>query len=98
MHKILNYHTPSDWIVATGKTHTIREMCEFVFDHLGMDYNDYVVQNEKFMRPEELKYLCGDSERTRHLLDWEPRYTFKTMLEEMIEHWQHKLEEIKNVN
>ena len=57
-----------------------------------MDYKDYVVQNEKFMRPEELKYLRGDSTEIRSKLGWQPKYTFESMLDEMIEHW---LKEIK---
>jgi GDPmannose 4,6-dehydratase len=90
MHKIVNHEEASDWIVATGESHTVREMCEFVFGYLGMDYNDYVVQNEKLLRPEELKYLCGDSERTRKILDWQPIYSFEFMLGEMIEHWKQE--------
>jgi GDPmannose 4,6-dehydratase len=88
MHKIINREEASDWIVATGESHTVREMCEYVFNYLNMDYKDYVVQNEKLLRPEELKYLCGDSGRTRKLLDWQPTYTFESMLDEMIEHWK----------
>jgi len=88
MHKIINREEASDWIVATGESHTVREMCEYVFNYLNMDYKDYVVQNEKLLRPEELKYLCGDSERTRKLLDWQPTYSFESMLDEMIEHWK----------
>jgi GDPmannose 4,6-dehydratase len=91
MHKIVNHNEASDWIVATGRSYTVREMCEFVFEYLDMDYKDYVVQNEKFMRPEELKFLCGDSDRTRKVLDWEPKYTFNSMLVEMIEHWKKTL-------
>tara|TARA_R100001015_G_C4621116_1_gene178242 strand:- start:122 stop:1111 length:990 start_codon:yes stop_codon:yes gene_type:complete len=87
MHKIVNHDVPNDWIVATGETKTVRQMCEYVFGKLDMDYKDYVVQNPKFMRPEELRYLCGDSYRTRDELDWTPQYTFETMLDEMIEHW-----------
>jgi GDPmannose 4,6-dehydratase len=90
MHKIVNHEEASDWIVATGESHTVREMCEFVFGYLGMDYNDYVVQNEKFLRPEELKFLCGDSKRTRKILHWEPIYSFESMLGEMIEHWKQE--------
>jgi GDPmannose 4,6-dehydratase len=52
-----------------------------------MNYLDYVVQDSKFMRPEELKYLKGDSSDIRTILGWQPRYTFETMIEEMIEHW-----------
>jgi GDPmannose 4,6-dehydratase len=55
-----------------------------------MNYEDYVVQNEKFIRPEELKYLCGDSSDIRTVLGWQPKYTFETMLDEMIDHWQQE--------
>ena len=54
-----------------------------------MDYRDYVVQNPKYMRPEELKYLKGDSSKIRKTLGWEPEYTFETMMDEMIEHWRN---------
>ena len=87
MHKIVNHVFPEDWIVSTGKSHSVREMCDYVFSSLDMNYKDYVVQNPKYMRPEELKYLCGDSSNTRKVLNWEPTYTFETMLDEMIKHW-----------
>lgn len=86
MHLILQQDEPGDWVVATGVTHSVREMCEYVFGKLGLDYNDYVIQNQKFLRPEELKYLKGDSSRIRSL-GWEPEYTFETLMDEMIEHW-----------
>jgi len=91
MHMILNHTTPEEFIVSTGKTHSVRDLCAVVFGKLNMDYRDYVVQNPKFMRPEELKYLKGDSSRTREILGWEPEYTFETMLEEMIERWEREL-------
>ena len=92
MHMIVNHDTPDEWIVATGQTHSVRDLCQHVFNKLGMNYKDYVVQNSKYKRPEELKYLKGDSTRSRELLGWMPEYTFETMLDEMIEHW---MEEIK---
>lgn len=88
MHMIVNHDTARDWVVATGETHSVRDLCEYVFRALGMNYLDYVVQNEKFMRPEELKYLKGDSADIRSILGWQPHYTFESMLDEMIEHWQ----------
>jgi len=90
MNLILNHSTPDEWIVSTGQTHTVRDLCKHVFEKLDMDYKDYVVQNPKYMRPEELKYLKGDSARTREVLKWNPEYDFKTMLNEMIEHWMEK--------
>ena len=91
MHKIVNHDIADDWIVSTGKSYSVREMCDYVFTNLGMDYHNYVVQNPKYMRPEELKYLCGDSSKTRKVLDWKPTYTFETMLDEMIKYWYMKI-------
>ena len=69
------------------ETHSVREMCELVFSYLNMDYGDYVVQNPKYLRPEELPYLRGDSTKIRTELGWKPQYTFKLMMEEMAEYW-----------
>ena len=91
MHMILNHHTPEEFIVATGETNSVRDLCELVFSKLDMDYKDYVVQNKKYMRPEELKYLKGDSSKIRESLGWRPEYTFESMIEEMIESWVEKL-------
>jgi GDPmannose 4,6-dehydratase len=91
MHMILNHHTPEEFIVATGKTHSVRDLCETVFTKLDMNYKDYVVQNPKYMRPEELKYLKGDPSKSKEILGWTPEYTFETMLDEMIERWEKEL-------
>jgi len=87
MQMILNHDTPDDFVVATGVTRSVRELCDHVFSNLDMDYQDYVVQNPIYLRPEELKYLRGDSTKVRELLNWKPEYTFETMLDEMAEHW-----------
>lgn len=91
MHKIINHETPDDFVVSTGETHSVREMVDYVFHRLDMNYQDYVVQNPAFMRPEELKYLKGDSTKARTVLGWKPEYTFETLLDEMIEHWKEKI-------
>jgi len=67
-------------------------MCDIVFTHLGLDYKDYVVQNPKFLRPEELPYLKGDSTKIRETLGWKPEYTFESMLHEMCDHWMDVLQ------
>ena len=90
MHMILNHETPDEFIVSTGETHSVRDLCEIVFNKLDLKYEDYVVQNPKYMRPEELKYLKGDSSKVREVLGWEPNYTFETMLDEMISNWMEK--------
>jgi GDPmannose 4,6-dehydratase len=86
MHLILQQPNPGDWVVATGETRSVRDMCKYVFEKLNLNYEDYIVQNQKFLRPEELKYLKGDSTRMREL-GWEPEYTFESMMDEMIEFW-----------
>lgn len=87
MHLILGHGDARDWIVATGETRTVRDLCEYTFRCLGLDYGDYVTQNQKYMRPEELKYLRGDSQEIQDILGWRPRYTFESMIDEMIQHW-----------
>lgn len=91
MHMIVNHHTPDEFIVATGETHSVRDLCEVVFSKLGMDYKEYVSQDPKFMRPEELKYLKGDASKVKRVLGWEPEYSFDSLIEEMIENWMVKL-------
>jgi len=87
MHLMMQQDEPGDWVVSTMETHSVREMCELVFNRLGLDYKDYVVQNPKFLRPEELPYLRGDSTKIRTELGWKPKYTFKEMMEEMADYW-----------
>ncbi len=93
MHLILNQDKPCNYIVATGVTNSVRDMCEYVFNKLDLNYKDYIIQNPKYLRPEELKYLKGDSSKIREELNWKPEYTFETLMDEMIEFW---LKEFKN--
>jgi len=90
MHLINNHSEPDDFVVSTMVTHSVREMVEYVFEKLDLDYKKYVIQNSKFFRSEELEYLKGDSTKIREKLGWKPEYTFETMLDEMIEYWLHK--------
>jgi GDPmannose 4,6-dehydratase len=87
MHLIVQQDEPGDYVVATGITHSVREMCDYVFGKLDLDYNDYVYQNPKFLRPEELPYLKGDATKIREELGWVPEYTFETLMDDMINHW-----------
>ena len=91
MHMILNNDKPDNYVVATGKTFSVREMVEYVFGKLNLDFNKYVFQNPKYLRPEELPYLKGDSSKLRNNFDWKPEYTFETMLDEMIVFWNNEL-------
>ena len=92
MHAIINHDVPDDFVVATGETHSVREMCDVVFTHLGLDYKDYVVQNPKYMRPEELPYLRGDATKIQETLGWEREYNFEELMHEMCDHWMDVLQ------
>lgn len=92
MHMIINNDKPDDFVVSTMTTHSVREMVEYVFNKLELDYTKYVTQNTKFLRPEELKYLKGDSTKIRTQLGWVPEYTFETLMDDMINGWLKKLQ------
>jgi GDPmannose 4,6-dehydratase len=91
MHLILQHHEADDFVISTGETHSVRELCDIVFRKLGMDYRQYVVQNPRFTRPEELHYLCGDCTKAKTVLGWKPEYTFERLIDEMIEAFQVSL-------
>ena len=91
MHMIVNHNTPDDFVVSTGKTHSVRDLCKLTFSYLDMDYEKCVVQDDKFRRAEELNYLCGDSTKIRQTLGWEPEYDFEKMIKEMVVHWKDKI-------
>lgn len=78
---------PDDYVCATGVSHSVKDLCEYTFNKLNLDFRDYVVIDEKHMRPEELHDLKGDSTKLRDELNWRPKYTFESMLDEMISYW-----------
>ncbi len=87
MHMIINHTEPDDFVCATGVTNSVREMCDYVFNRLDLNYKDFVIQDKKYMRAEDLKYLRGDSTKLRTTFGWKPEYTFETLMDEMIDHW-----------
>ena len=87
MHMIINHTEPDDFVCATGVTNSVRDMCDYVFSKLDLDYKDYVTQDPKFMRPEDIQYLRGDATKLKTTFGWVPKYTFETLMDEMIEHW-----------
>jgi GDPmannose 4,6-dehydratase len=91
IYKIMQYKTARDWIVATGSTRSVRELCDYVFNKLEMNYEEKVKFDPKFLRSEELKYLRGDPSETKELLNWQPVYTFESMIDEMIDHWYSEI-------
>ena len=92
MWMILQLDKPGDYVCATGISHTVRELVEYVFGKLDLDWTKYLRQDQKFFRPEELTDLKGDPTKLKRDTGWQPEYTFETMLDEMIEYWKKELE------
>jgi GDPmannose 4,6-dehydratase len=84
---MLQQDTPSDFVLATGESRSVRELVEYVFEKLNLDWTQYVKTDKKFERAEELHFLRGDATKARTILSWEPKYTFESMLDEMIDYW-----------
>lgn len=91
MHLILNHEIADDFVVATGQTRSVRELCDLVFQQLGLEYQQFVKQDPKFLRPEELPYLRGDSSKIRSTLGWRSETTFEDLISEMVEFWMNRL-------
>jgi len=81
---MLQHDEPDDFVCAMGESHSVRDLCEEVFSELDLDYRDYVVQDSKYYRPTELHDLKGDCSKLKEVLKWEPEYTFRNMIEEMV--------------
>lgn len=86
---ILQQQKPDDYVCSTGVSHTVRDLCQYVFSSLELDYRDFVKQDDKFLRAEELNHLKGDSSKLRIATGWSPRYTFESMIDEMIDYWKY---------
>ncbi len=82
---MLQQSTPDDYVVATGETHSIRELCKEAFGYVDLDWNEYVVQDPRFMRPAEVDLLIGDPSKARHMLGWEPKVTFRELVRMMMD-------------
>ena len=74
---MLQQPEPDDFVIATGETHSVRELCELAFSEVDLDYRDYVKVDEKYYRPAEVDLLVGDASKATKILGWEPTYTFQ---------------------
>jgi GDPmannose 4,6-dehydratase len=81
---MMHQDKPEDYVVATGESRTVRDLVQYVFAKLHLNYEDYIAQDERFLRPEELNTLKGDSSPIRANLGWKPEYSFEQMIDEMI--------------
>ena len=87
MWEILQLEESNDFVCSTGISHSVKDLCEYVFNKLNLDWTIYVKQDEKFLRPEELHNLKGDSTKLINTTGWSHDYTFESMLDEMVEYW-----------
>jgi GDPmannose 4,6-dehydratase len=87
MWMILQQDTSDDYVCSTGISHSVQDLCEYTFSKFGLNYKEYVKVDEKFLRPEELHNLKGDSSKLKSITGWVPKYTFESMLDEMLEYW-----------
>jgi GDPmannose 4,6-dehydratase len=85
MWKMLQQETPEDFVIGTGETHSVREYAELAFKYVGLNYEDYVVQDAHFLRPSEVDVLISDPTKARQKLNWEPKVKFHELVEMMVE-------------
>ena len=82
---MLQQPEPSDFVIATGHSHSVREFCEIAFAYVGLDWRKYVRQDPRFIRPAEVDHLVGDASRARRLLGWEPTVSFEQLIHMMVD-------------
>ncbi len=82
---MLQHHTPDDFVVATGKMHSVRDLCRCAFECAGLDWEQYVRTDPALVRPAEVEELLGDSSKARSVLNWQPRVSFEELVQKMVE-------------
>ena len=92
MWKMLQQEEPGDYVIATGETHSIRDICETAFAHVGLNYLDHVISDTRFYRPAEVDLLVGDASLANTILKWKPRMTFQELMQSMVDADIEKLE------
>lgn len=85
MWRMLQQEKSDNFIVGTGETHSVREFCEVAFGHVGLDYHDYVIQDERFYRPAEVDLLVSNPSKAQKVLQWEPNVGFRELVEMMVD-------------
>ena len=85
MHLMLQQDEPDDFVVATGETHSVRELLELAFGHVGLRWQDHVVVDERFLRPADVAVLVGDAGKARRVLGWQSTISFSELVAMMVE-------------
>jgi GDPmannose 4,6-dehydratase len=93
MWQMINQEAPRDYVIATGKTHSVEEFLDVAFRCAELDWHDYVVQDPRFMRPAEVDLLVGDASKAKRELGWEPEMDFYELVRTMVEADQRTLED-----
>jgi len=86
MWMMMQHNTAEDWVLATGVTKTVRDFVKEAFKIVNLDWEDYVITSEKYLRPNEVDYLIGDSSKARKILNWKPEVDFNELVKIMVEH------------
>ena len=81
---MLQHDVPEDFVIGTGETHSVREFCEIAFKYVELDYNDYVLRDQRYYRPIESAQLVANSEKAANLIEWKPEVDFKELVEMMV--------------
>jgi GDPmannose 4,6-dehydratase len=95
MWRMLQQDEPDSFVIGMGETHSVREFCEIAFGHVGLDYKDHVIQDEKFYRPAEVDLLISDPSKARSVLGWEPAVGFKELVTMMVDSDMERLSQKK---
>lgn len=82
---MLQQEKPDDYVVATGKTHSVRELCELAFSYVGLNWEDHVVVDPEFIRPADVDLLVGDASKARRVLGWQPIVSFEELIQMMVD-------------
>ncbi len=92
---MLQQETPDDYVISTDETHPVRELVDVAFNHVGLDWKEYVIQDPSFYRPAEVDLLVGSSQKARTCLGWKPQVSFQELVRMMVDadmaRWQREL-------
>lgn len=85
MYAMMQNETPDDWVLATGETHSVKEFAEKAFNHVGLNWKDFVLTSEKYSRPNEVHHLLGDATKAKNKLGWKPKTSFNELVKKMVD-------------